>query len=81
MNRNYKPVEELTFADDFMFGAVMRDKEICKGVIERLLKIQVDHLEYPEMQKTLQPYYQSRGVRFDVYVKDSNAVFDIEINT
>lgn len=39
MNRNYKPVEELTFADDFMFGAVMRDKEICKGVIERLLKI------------------------------------------
>ena len=81
MNREFKPVEELTFADDFMFGAVMRDKEICKGVIERLLKIQVDHIEYPEMQKSLQPYYHSRGARFDVYVKGSNTVFDIEINT
>ncbi len=81
MKREIKPVEDLTFADDFMFGAVMRDKEICKGVIERLLKIQVDHIEYPELQKSIQPYYQSHGARFDVYVKDSNSVFDIEINT
>lgn len=34
-----KPVEQLSFADDFMFGAVMRDPVICKGVIERLLQI------------------------------------------
>ncbi len=81
MKREIKPVEELTFADDFMFGAVMMDKEICTGVIERLLKIEVDHIEYPELQKSLQPYYQSRGARFDVYVKGSNTVFDIEINT
>ena len=33
----FKPVEELTFADDFLFGALMYRREVCAGVIERLL--------------------------------------------
>ena len=33
-----KPIEELTFTDDYMFGYVMRNEEICKGLLERLLK-------------------------------------------
>ena len=75
----FKPFEELTFSDDFMFGKVMQDPEICAGVIERLLHIKVDHLEYPELQKVISPYYTSRGIRLDVYVKDSDRVFDIEM--
>ena len=42
---NFKPVEDLVFADDFMFGAVMREPEICKGVLERLLHVRIDHIE------------------------------------
>ena len=76
---NYKPVEELTFTDDFMFGAVMKHKEICIGVLERLLHIKIDHIEYPKLQKHLKPFYTSKGVRLDVYVKDSNRVFDVEL--
>ncbi len=34
-----KPVEELTFTDDFMFGYVLRDPEICKTLLETLLGI------------------------------------------
>ena len=30
-----KPIEELTFADDFMFGRVMQNPEIYKGLLER----------------------------------------------
>ena len=75
----FKPFEELTFSDDFMFGKVMQDPEICTGVIERLLHIKVDHLEYPELQKVISPYYTSRGIRLDVYVKNSDRVFDIEM--
>ena len=75
----FKPFEELTFSDDFMFGKVMQDPEICAGVIERLLHIKVGHLEYPELQKVISPYYTSRGIRLDVYVKDSDRVFDIEM--
>ena len=74
-----KKIEDLAFTDDYMFGAVMRDPDICKKVLERVLKIKIDHLEYPELQKSIKPYYESKGVRLDVYVKDSDQVFDIEV--
>ena len=76
-----KPVEELKFTDDFMFCHVMKSPEICKGVIERLLGIKVERIEYPELQKEIRPYYSAHGVRMDVYVKDSNRIFDIEMQT
>ena len=59
----------------------MHDPEICAGVIERLLKIKVDHIDYPELQKVIAPYYTTKGVRLDVYIKDSDRIFDIEMQT
>ena len=76
-----KPVEELRFTDDFMFCRVMQNPELCKGVIERLLGIKVERIEYPELQKEIRPYYSAHGVRLDVYVKDSDRIFDIEMQT
>ena len=75
----FKPIDELTFCDDYMFGAVMRNPEICKSILETLLNIQIEKLEYPELQKSISTYYESKGVRLDVYVKDSDKVFDIEL--
>ena len=40
-----------------------------------------DHIEYPELQKEIAPYYTSKGVRLDVYVKDSNRIFDLEMQS
>ena len=74
-----KPIEELTFTDDFMFGRIMQNAEICKGFLERMLEIKIERIEYPELQKSISPHYQSKGIRLDVYVQDSNRVFDIEI--
>lgn len=76
-----KPVEELRFTDDFMFCRVMKNPDLCKGVIERLLGIKVERIEYPELQKEIRPYYSAHGVRMDVYVKDSDRIFDIEMQT
>ena len=67
-----KPIEELTFTDDFMFGRVMQNPEICKGLLERLLEIKIDKIEYPVLQKTISPHYKSKGIRLDVYVEDSS---------
>ncbi len=75
---DYKSIQDLCFSDDFMFGEVMRDERICKGVIERLLHIKIDHIEYPELQKVISPLYTQKGVRLDVYIKGSDKVFDIE---
>ncbi len=71
----------MTFADDFMFGKVMQDREICAGVIERLLGIKVGKIKYPKLQKVIAPYYSTHGVRLDVYLENSTTVFDVEIQT
>ena len=67
-----KPIEELTFTDDFMFGRILQNPEICKGLLERLLEIKIDKIEYPTLQKTISPHYKSKGIRLDVYVEDSS---------
>ena len=75
----FKKFEDLTFADHYIFEKVLQNREICQELLERLLKIKIDHIEYPEIEKTISPYYETKGVRLDVYIKDSDKVFDIEL--
>ena len=35
--KNSESMKKLTFTDDWMFGMVMQDKEICKELLERIL--------------------------------------------
>lgn len=75
--------ERLTFADNFIFCKVMEDNpEICKELLELLLNIKIDRLEVPVAERIMKTDFESRGIRFDVYVKDGNGrSFDIEIQT
>lgn len=74
-----KKFEDLTFSDHYIFEKVLEDKNICKKMLERLLKIEIEKLEFPELEKEISPYYDCHGVHLDVYVKDSDKVFDIEL--
>ena len=40
-----KRLKELTIKDNFMFGAVMMDEDNCKGLLERVLEIQIDRVD------------------------------------
>lgn len=40
-----KSYEELQYTDDFMFGKVMEDKELCRDVLECLLQEPVGILQ------------------------------------
>ncbi len=51
----FKKFEDLTFADHYMFEKVLQNAEICQELLERLLKIEIDHLEYPEIEKIIPP--------------------------
>ena len=73
------PFEDLQFTDHFMFEKVLMDEDICRELLERLLKIRVTKLVYHDIEKVIEPYYESRGIRLDVYVKDSDKVYDIEL--
>ena len=77
-----KPIEELTIADDFMFGAVMSDSRYCKPLLELALGVRIRKIEYPEAQKAISERYGSKSVRLDVYVEDdAGTVYDVEIQT
>ena len=42
--------------------------------------MEIDHIEYPELQKSIDLDYDAKGVRLDVYVKDgNNTVYNIEM--
>ena len=46
--------EELSISNDFLFGKVMQNPELCKELIERILpELKIDHIEYPELQKSI----------------------------
>ena len=78
--RKVKKLEELVIWDDFMFGAVMRNKELCKTMLELILNEKIRDIQYPELQKTIDRQYNAKSVRLDVYVEDDkNTVYNIEI--
>ena len=78
--RKKKTLEELTISDDFMFGAVMSNPKRCKPLLEMILNVRINRIEYPELQKTIDKQYGSKGIRLDVYVEDEeNTVYNIEI--
>lgn len=73
--------ESLRISNDFLFGKVMQDAELCKKLLQRILPdLEIDHIEYPELQKAIKPDVDAKSVRLDVYVKDGNgSVYDIEM--
>ena len=71
----------LEFKDAPMFGRVMRNEQICKQVIEVILGIEIDHIKYLNSEQHISPCEDARGVRLDVYLKSSDKVFDIEMQT
>ena len=77
-----KAIEDLTITDDFMFGAVMRNPNLCKPLLELVLGVKIRKIEYPELQKVIDARYGSKAVRLDVYVEDeAGTVYDVEIQT
>ena len=88
MQKTEKPMtleekwNSLTLANNFIFCKVMEtNPELCKHLLEILLHIEIDHLEPPQTERTMQEGLDSKSVRFDVYTKDSSRIFDLEMQT
>ena len=79
--KEYAVWEELGIENDFLFGKVMQDAELCKELLQRILpELEIDRIEYPELQKSIRSDADAKSVRLDVYVKDSKGtVYDIEM--
>lgn len=56
--------------------------DLAKELLEMFLNIQIERLVLCESEKSVNFNYGSKGIRFDVYLKDSDGkCFDIEIQT
>ena len=73
--------KELDISNDFIFGKVMQDPALCMELIQRIFPdLVIDHIEYPELQKSIRPDADAKSVRLDVYICDgSGSVYDIEM--
>ena len=85
METKITPFEQLTITNKFMFAMVFSHKEIAKPFLEAVLGIKIHELREPEPEKTIDVNPATKGVRFDVFVKESGTdgetlrSFDIEM--
>ena len=65
--------EDLKISNDFMFKEVMKsNKGLCKRLVGSIMQQDIEDIVYIDTEKTLQPYYDSRGIRLDVILADKN---------
>ena len=77
-----KEWEELTISDNFLFQKVMRNKRICKLLIEKLLGIKVRAITYPAAEKVIEESPTQKGIRLHLYVEtEDGMIIDIEMQT
>ena len=75
-----KAFKELTLADRFIFYKVMQDAELCKHLLEIILDVEIERIEYLEGEKTIDVKNNAKGIRLDIYVKDEKAtVYNVEM--
>ena len=77
--RGFKAYEELEFTDDFMFGKVMEDLDLCHGVLERLLQRKIGKLVRTDLQKEYKFTADGKPIRMDVFTRTKKEVFDAEV--
>ena len=80
MSDKEKTIQELNLEDDFLFAKVMSDTEICRKILEKILKVSIKKVEIPTTQKTINILYESKGIRLDVYVNDDKGtIYNVEM--
>lgn len=79
MGQFSKPWEELTIADNFIFCKVMENERICRRMLEVLLGIRISRIDYLRTEHPMENFYDARGIRLDVYVEESDRIFNIEM--
>lgn len=78
------PYEQLTFTNQFMFEKVLtcpENKNIVRRIIEMAIGEEVEDIQLVQSENSIQIYHDSKGVRFDVYLKTLKKYIDIELQT
>ena len=71
--------ENAGLENNFIFYHVFHNNpDLCKMLLEILLKIEIDHIEMHN-EETIIVDYEAKGVRLDVYAKNETQAFNLEM--
>ena len=74
-----KKWENATIANNFIFYKVMHNNpDVCKELLEILLKIQIDHIDIKQ-EEEVQIDYGKKGIRMDVYAVGAKKAYNLEM--
>lgn len=72
LQMNIKSFDDLDITDPIIFGLVFSNKHIAKPFIEHLLDIKINHLETPVPEAVLSYDAEHKGVRYDVFARETD---------
>ena len=74
-----KKLQELTIKDNFMFGAVMVNEDLCKELLELILGFTIEKV-IVDKEKSIVYHPEYKGVRLDITAADENRThYNIEM--
>ncbi len=75
----FKRWEDLDITDDFIFTRVMRNKKLCRTLLEMILKVKVGKIKFLTSHHAIQIDPNAKGIIVDVYLKDEDKVINVEM--
>ena len=75
----FKLWEDLDITDDFIFSRVMRNKKLCRTLLEMILKVKIGKIKFLTSQHTIRIEPNAKGIIMDVYLKDESKVINVEM--
>lgn len=77
-----KPLSEQTLMNNYVFTMVMREPRRIKPLLEYILQKKIKSIRIIEREKVLQEKYESKSIRLDLFVEDSEGtIYDVEVQT
>ena len=78
-NGNRIDFDKISIKNDIMFCTVFQNQEECRELLQRILGIEITELSITK-QKEIQNHVFFKGIRLDIYAKDSlGNAYDIEM--
>ena len=75
-----RTLQELNLSDDFLFSKVFSDAEVCRQVLEKILKVKIKKIKFVESQKSIDLVMESKAIRLDIYVQDEEeTIYNVEM--
>lgn len=75
-------IEDLSLANDFIFGEVMRQPENVKPLLEAVLEKKIAEITYIEKQQDIKDGFELHGIRLDISLEDNEKTqYAVEMQT